>query len=91
MAIASMVVSVVSAAGLCAYGFGGLIGIVGAILGHVSRRQIRSRYEGGEGMALAGIIVGWVAFGLGLIISAAFVVLFVMAFNDPAFQSEPPF
>jgi hypothetical protein len=89
MAVASMVVSIVSAAGLCAYGFGGLLGALGAILGHVARRQIRLRYEGGEGMALAGIIVGWIAFGLGLIISAAFVVFFAVAFNDPAFQSDP--
>src|SRR4051812_45977276 len=33
---------------------------IGAIVGHVSRRQIRQRGEQGDGMALAGIVVGWV-------------------------------
>jgi Domain of unknown function (DUF4190) len=40
---------------------------VGAILGHVARKQIRERGEQGDGMALAGIIVGWVLTGLGLV------------------------
>ncbi len=37
------------------------LGAVGAIMGHVARRQIRERGEDGDGMALAGIIVGWIA------------------------------
>lgn len=37
---------------------------VGAILGHVARRQIRERGERGAGMALAGVIIGWVITGL---------------------------
>jgi hypothetical protein len=48
LAIASLVCSVVG------------IGLVGAILGHVARRQIRQTGEQGDGLALAGIIVGWV-------------------------------
>jgi hypothetical protein len=35
------------------------LGPVAAILGHVARRQIRERGEQGDGLALAGIIVGW--------------------------------
>ena len=61
-----------------------LIGVVGAILGHVSRKQIRERGEGGDGMALAGIIVGWIATALGLLIVAFFVVLVVFAVNQPS-------
>jgi hypothetical protein len=83
MAIASMVVSIVGIVGLCGYGVGGLIGIVGAILGHVSRRQIRERGESGDGMALAGIIMGWIATALGVIIIAAIVIFFVWASNQP--------
>jgi len=64
MAIAALVVSCVGVLGLCAYGLGGWIGAIGAILGHVSRRQIRERGDGGGGMALAGVIVGWIATGL---------------------------
>jgi hypothetical protein len=84
MAIGSMVVSIVSIAGLCAYGFGGLLGIVGAILGHVARRQIRDRGEGGDGMALAGIIVGWIATGL-----AAGIIALVVAFVWMAVNADP--
>jgi hypothetical protein len=53
LAIASLVCSL---AGLAV----GISAPVGAILGHVARRQIRERGEQGDGMALAGIIVGWI-------------------------------
>lgn len=56
---------------------------VGAILGHVARRQIRERGEGGDGMALAGIIVGWILTVLGLVGCGLYVALVVWAVNDP--------
>jgi hypothetical protein len=34
------------------------------VLGHVARKQIRERGQQGDGMALAGIIVGWILTGL---------------------------
>lgn len=37
---------------------------IGAVLGHVARQQIRVRDEAGDGMALAGIVVGWLMTGL---------------------------
>jgi hypothetical protein len=37
---------------------------IGAILGHIARKQIRESGEQGDGMALAGIIVGWIITGL---------------------------
>jgi hypothetical protein len=49
---------------------------VGAILGHVARRQIRERGENGDGLALAGIIVGWILTGLLLAYLVAMAVLF---------------
>jgi hypothetical protein len=64
LAIAALVVSCVGVLGLCPYGLGGWIGAIGAILGHVGRRQIRERGEAGAGMALAGIIIGWTTTGL---------------------------
>lgn len=61
---------------------------VGAILGHVARRQIRERGEGGDGMALAGIIIGWILTGLLLLVIAFYVVIIVLAINNPdAFDS----
>jgi hypothetical protein len=79
LGIAAMVVSLVAIGGLCLYGVGGLIGIVGAIMGHVAKRQIRENGQAGEGMAMTGIIVGWITTGLGLLILAAIIILFVYA------------
>jgi hypothetical protein len=60
-AIAAMVVSLVSLA-TCT-----LLGAVGIYLGHKAQQEIAARGEEGEGMAKAGIIVGWVALGLTLL------------------------
>ncbi len=73
MAIASMVLS------LCGLLTCGVTGLIGAILGHVSRRQIRERGEGGDGMALAGIVVGWIIFAVGLLGFGAYIALAVWA------------
>lgn len=85
MAVGSMVVSIVGVTLLFCYGGGAILGIVGAVLGHVARRQIKANRESGDGMALAGIIVGWIAAGLGLLIFGAIMVFFVWALNtDPS-------
>ena len=57
LAIASLVCSL---AGLLTF----ISAPVGAILGHVARRQIKESGGQGDGMALAGIIVGWCVTGL---------------------------
>jgi len=60
MAIASLVLSLL--------GFLTVISApVGAVMGHIARRQIRQTGEEGEGMALAGIIIGWAITGLALV------------------------
>ncbi|MCZ7425930.1 DUF4190 domain-containing protein [Micromonospora sp. WMMA1949] len=82
LAIGAMIVSIIGALGLCGYGLGGYIGLVGAILGHVSRKQIRERGEGGEGFATAGIIVGWISTALAVLATAAFVILIIWAANQ---------
>jgi len=64
LATASMVLSIVGMALILCYGFGGLLGLTGAIMGHVARRRIRASQEGGDGMAKAGFIVGWIVLGL---------------------------
>jgi len=79
MAVASMSTSIAAAALLFCYGLGTPVGIVGAILGHVARRQLRTREESGDGMALAGIIIGWVIAGIGLAFIAVVVVFFFWA------------
>jgi len=42
--------------------------LAGAIMGHIALKQIAQTGEKGRGMALAGVIVGWV--GLGLLVLA---------------------
>jgi hypothetical protein len=61
---------------------------VGAILGHVARKQIRERGEGGDGMALAGIIVGWILTGLMVLLIAFYVVVIVLAINSSSSTSD---
>jgi len=36
------------------------VGLGGIITGHIARKQIRERGEGGAGMALAGLIIGYI-------------------------------
>jgi len=78
-AIASLVVSCFSILGLCTWGIGSLLGVLGAIFGHVARRRIRTSGAGGSGVALAGIIVGWSIAAIGLILLTALVVGIAMS------------
>lgn len=59
MAIVSLIASIVGVTILPLIG-----SIVGVITGHSARRQIRETGEGGEGMATAGIVVGWIGLGI---------------------------
>jgi hypothetical protein len=77
LAIASMVVSIV-ALPFCF----GLPGIVGAIMGHVARRQVAQRNEQGAGFALAGIIVGWISFALFIAIVVVYAIVIAYAIDD---------
>jgi MFS family permease len=86
LAIASLAVSIAGLVMLCGYGIGGIVGLVGAILGHVARRQVRERGENGSGLALAGIICGWIAVALGVVAIGFLVWVFtnLSDFSEPA-------
>lgn len=60
LAVASLVLGVV-----WIYWLGSVVAIV---LGHVALRQIRSRSQDGAGLAIAGIVLGWL--GLGVLVVA---------------------
>jgi MFS family permease len=75
LAITSLVLA------LCGLLCAGLTAPVGAILGHVARRQIRERGEQGAGLALAGIIVGWILTGL-LVVYIVAAIIFIVAAQD---------
>ncbi len=57
-AVASLVLSLVGLL-VC-----GITAPIGAILGHVARNRIRQTGEGGDGMAVAGMAIGWIVTGL---------------------------
>jgi hypothetical protein len=84
LAIASMVISIVGALGLCFYGLGGYLGILGAILGHVATRQIRQQGGQGGAMAKAGIIVGWISTGIAVLATIGIVAFVIWAANQPS-------
>ncbi|HEU4348312.1 MAG TPA: DUF4190 domain-containing protein, partial [Actinoplanes sp.] len=67
--------SVLSVSGICLYGVSGLLGILGAIFGHVARRRIRTTGANGSGMALAGMIIGWTAAAIGVLVITVVVVV----------------
>jgi hypothetical protein len=84
LAVASLVVSIVSLVILL-----GGPGIIGAIMGHVARRQIRQRGDDGDGMALAGIIVGWIGFAIAALFIAFFIFVIAAASTLPDTSPAP--
>jgi hypothetical protein len=61
LAIAAMVLGI-----LWIYWIGSVLALV---FGYIARKQIQERGEGGAGMAVAGIVLGWV--GLGILVLVA--------------------
>jgi hypothetical protein len=75
LAIASMIISIL--------GFGP----IGAIMGHIARKQIRERGEQGDGFALAGIIVGWVTTGIWVLCCGGYAIFFASLAGTGALNS----
>jgi hypothetical protein len=42
----------------------GLTGVLALVFGYIARGQIRQRGEQGDGLAIAGIVLGWIWVGL---------------------------
>ena len=62
LAIASL------ACGLAQFAFGPLATIPAIVLGHMARSQIKRTGEQGAGLALAGLVLGWGAVILGIVV-----------------------
>jgi hypothetical protein len=62
------------ACGLGQFMFGPLATIPAIVFGHMARSQIRRTGEQGAGLALAGLVLGWGAVILGVLLVAALVV-----------------
>jgi len=71
MAVVAMV------AGICGFTVVPFIGsIVAVITGHMARKQIRQTDEGGDGMAVAGLVMGWIVIALTVLGTIAFFLFF---------------
>jgi Domain of unknown function (DUF4190)/DUF1707 SHOCT-like domain len=76
--------------------FGPFATIPAIICGHIGRSQIRRSGEGGAGMALAGLVLGWSGLVLGLLAIAGIAALAVTAAHggqilpSPNIQVQPP-
>ncbi|MHB1992720.1 DUF4190 domain-containing protein [Metallibacterium scheffleri] len=72
LAIVSLVLALIGLPGIAVAGFGFLLLILAIVFGHVARGKIRRAQPpgsiGGDGMALAGLIIGYIFLVLGLII-----------------------
>lgn len=74
LAIVSLVLSILGAIAVLP-----LLGSIGGIItGHIARGQVRERGEQGDGLAKAGVIVGWVGLALAVLGGLAIVFFFVV-------------
>jgi hypothetical protein len=75
MAVASLVMGITSIPATCFYAFGIPLAILAVIFGFIARGRAKRGEGGGEGMALAGLICGFISLG----IVAIFVVFIIFA------------
>lgn len=65
MAVASMILGILWLSWLGS--------ILALIFGYVARQQIRERGESGDGMAIAGIVLGWIGVGFAALFVGVFI------------------
>lgn len=70
-------VSLIASCSALAFGITALVGI---ICGHISLSQIKRTGEGGRGMAIAGLVIGYVLVGLFLLVVA--LIIFAVAMSE---------
>ena len=66
MAIVSLVLGIMSVPSSCSYGIGLVLAVPAIITGNMARREV-ARSQGtiqGDGLALAGVVLGWVGAGI---------------------------
>jgi hypothetical protein len=76
-AIASFVCSVLF---LFTLGLGGLVGVV---FGHIARHQLRQRPQGGNGLSIAGLIIGYIGILYMIIAAIGLYALFHYGIDHP--------
>ncbi len=89
LSIASLVCGIISILGLCGYGVGGIIpGVLAIVFGHIARGQIRRDQTQGDGMALAGLIMGYISAAIAVAVIIVLIVVFVIAIGAGAAASS---
>ena len=76
MAIASMILGIISIPAMFAYCFGTPLAISAVVLGHLARKEIRRTASGGDGLALAGLICGYISLSICALIMLVAVIFF---------------
>jgi uncharacterized membrane protein len=82
MAVASMVLGLATP-------LVGLTAIPAVILGHRARRQIRYTGERGNGMALTGLIIGWAAIGLFVLLVTVGILAAIASTGGTSYTTTP--
>jgi hypothetical protein len=75
LATASMILGIIAIVSFWLYGLGVIAGIVGVILGHVALNQIRTVPASNRGMAVAGLIMGYIAIGIAVLCVGGLILL----------------
>jgi hypothetical protein len=71
LAIVSLVAGV---AGLTVLPF--LASIVAVVTGHIGRKELLAKGQSGDGLAIAGLITGYIGIGLGLLVAMILFIFF---------------
>ena len=82
LAIISMIASILGVVAIPI-----LASIAGIIMGHIAKKQIAQTGEQGEGMAKAGLIVGYVGLGLWVLVALAWVLFVAIIFASASTSS----
>ena len=67
-----------------------LAAIPAVVLGHVARRQIRQTGEDGQGMATAGLVLGWIGIVLTVLLIAGVVAIAAVTHTGHAIHAQIP-
>ena len=89
LAIVSLVLAIISVPALACFGCGGLVfGVAAVITGVIARRRIAASdgMETGNGLALAGVIIGAIGAVLGLLFGLSMLLIPSMTLLGPGIQ-----
>lgn len=65
-----------------AFVFGFIFPLAGIVCGHIARGQIRKTGEAGDGLALAGLILGYVLTALAVLFIVGYLAFFLVLFSQ---------